>query len=476
MSLDGFTVVSAFLAAVEVALGGVAVALGIREARARADAGGAAPRRPLLPLVAAALAATAVVSIPVGWLLLESWIPRWPGVMCVAGVRRIGEGTVGASRFLPDLAAALDFTRLLVLFAAGAWLVLRRSAAVGAPRRAAIAAAILGAVALVDGAASFGFAVLPREEVHLEAGCCTVPQRGDERLAAGPGGGGDGLPAALIGVAALLGAGALAARGRPGTGLLPLGVLALLAAASLPLAARFLAEVAAPAVLRSPVPPLLLVRPRTRAGDGGGGAAGGGGGLLRGLGVPRAVGRRAAGGAPAPRRGVLRFPRARGDGDRDSVPPVTRGAARAALFVAGVAAVAVLPILGRAWRSGGEPRCALDGVVLDASRRVRVVDADGADRLLCCIACGDRWLAAAGGAGPPRAAFVADEATGVEVRAEEAWFVRSRVPAFPVCACFVHAFARETDARLHAEAFGGVVLEGNARPLQGAQGTEGGRR
>ena len=251
MSLDGFTVVSAFLAVVEVALGGAAVVLGFREARARSDAGVTAPRRPLLPLVAAALAATAVVSIPVGWLLLESWIPRWPGVMCVAGVRRIGEGTVGASRFLPDLAAALDFTRILVLFAAGAWLVLRRSAAVGASRRAAIAAALLGAVALVDGAASFGFAVLPREEVHLEAGCCTVPQRGDERLAV-QADGGDGLSGLLIGGAALLGAGALAARGRAGTGLLPLGVFALLAAASLPLAARFLAEVAAPAVLGLP--------------------------------------------------------------------------------------------------------------------------------------------------------------------------------------------------------------------------------
>lgn len=147
---------------------------------------------------------------------------------------------------------------------------------------------------------------------------------------------------------------------------------------------------------------------------------------------------------------------------------MTRGAARAALFAAGLAAVAVLPVLGRAWRSGGEPRCALDGVVLDASRRVRVVDADGADRLLCCVACGDRWLAAEAKA--PRAAFVADEATGVDVPAEEAWFVRSRVPAFPVCACYVHAFAREADARRHAEAFGGVVLEGKVL------GTEGGRR
>ena len=144
---------------------------------------------------------------------------------------------------------------------------------------------------------------------------------------------------------------------------------------------------------------------------------------------------------------------------------MTRGATRAALFAGGLAAVAALPLVGRAWRSGGEPRCALDGVALDASRRVRVVEDGGAERLLCCVACGDRWLAAA--AEPVRAAFVADEATGAEVPAGEAWFVRSRVAAFPVCACFVHAFAREEDARRHAAAYGGEILDGKARPLRG---------
>jgi hypothetical protein len=154
MSLDAFSVVLGFFAVVEVALGIAAAVLGSREA----GGGASEERRPLLALVAAALLGVAALSFPLHYLLLESWVPRWPGIMCVEGVRRIGAGTLGAARWLPGIVAALDLSRILVVFAAGAWLVLRRGPFA---RRAAWAAILLGLVAALDGGAALAYVLLP---------------------------------------------------------------------------------------------------------------------------------------------------------------------------------------------------------------------------------------------------------------------------------------------------------------------------
>ena len=102
MSLDAFSAVLGFIACVESVLGATAVALGIRGVRAPPGPAEEV-RRPLLALVAATLVVVALVSFPLHYLLLESWVPRWPGLVCVEGVRRIGTGTVGPSRWLPGL-------------------------------------------------------------------------------------------------------------------------------------------------------------------------------------------------------------------------------------------------------------------------------------------------------------------------------------------------------------------------------------
>jgi len=147
---------------------------------------------------------------------------------------------------------------------------------------------------------------------------------------------------------------------------------------------------------------------------------------------------------------------------------IGRGA-RASLFVGGILAAAALPLLGRAVRSGGEARCAFNGVRIDPARAVRITDTEGRERTLCCVDCARRWLERAGGA--PRGILVPDEATGMPVPAGKAWFVESRVLAFPVCGCRIHAFAREADARRHAEEFGGLVLEGDRRPFSAGKET-----
>ncbi len=261
MSLDAFSVLVGFLAVVELGLGSLAMVLGIREART--PFGPAAElRRPLLALVSGTLVAVALVSCPLFYLLLASWVPRWPGIMCIEGVRRIGMGTVGAARWLPDLLSALDLTKLLVVFLAGAWVVLRRSPGTSAGLRAALVAIALGLVTSLDGAAAFAYVVLPKEEVRPAAGCCTAAAHEPARDAGlAPSNAADGpdrsprTAAGFIAAAAVLGIGTgmVRRRGPWGRGrAAALALLAALAAASLPAAAGFLANVAAPALLDLP--------------------------------------------------------------------------------------------------------------------------------------------------------------------------------------------------------------------------------
>ncbi len=136
----------------------------------------------------------------------------------------------------------------------------------------------------------------------------------------------------------------------------------------------------------------------------------------------------------------------------------------AVLFAAGVAAVAALPLAGRALRDGGTERCATDDVPISPRFRVRVVGADGRSRAFCCVDCAQQWLDVA--PARPQAVFVTDEATLAEVPAQQATFVRSSVATCPVCGSHVHAFAAPADAARHAEAWRGRVLEGDERPLR----------
>ena len=68
---------------------------------------------------------------------------------------------------------------------------------------------------------------------------------------------------------------------------------------------------------------------------------------------------------------------------------------------------------------------------------------------------------------PPatRKIFVVDEASGREIDADDAWFVRSLVVAVPATADRVHVFASEAAARRHAEEFQGTLLVRDERPF-----------
>ena len=139
----------------------------------------------------------------------------------------------------------------------------------------------------------------------------------------------------------------------------------------------------------------------------------------------------------------------------------------AAAFVIALACVAALPLIARSLRADAGDRCALDSVAIDARDRVRLVDASGTNRSFCCVDCAQLWAGEPGRA--PREVFVTDETSGAELPACAAWFVRSTVEACAATRCRIHVFGHESDARRHAAAFDGLVLEGEARPLRGAR-------
>jgi hypothetical protein len=98
---------------------------------------------------------------------------------------------------------------------------------------------------------------------------------------------------------------------------------------------------------------------------------------------------------------------------------------------------------------------------------VRVEEEDGRQRVFCSVRCAQLWLAR--GQPPPRAVFVTDEASGREVEAHRAFFVRSAVVTPPTTRNRTHAFAERADAARHAAAFRGAVLTTDERPFHGAR-------
>jgi hypothetical protein len=129
-----------------------------------------------------------------------------------------------------------------------------------------------------------------------------------------------------------------------------------------------------------------------------------------------------------------------------------------------------LPLAGKWARRGAAARCELDGVAITPSYRVRALDASGEEHKFCCIRCAALWLRQR----PARAVFVTDEATGREINATSAWFVRSQVVTAPQADNYLHAFAHRDDAVKHARTARGTVLAASENPfLNGGPGAGG---
>lgn len=131
----------------------------------------------LLYLLAGLLLILNVLSWPLLYLLLQSYVPEWPGVMCIYGVLRIGAGSPGPSRYLPPLISSLQGTKPALVFVSGAWFVLyllnRATRTAPLTGRLLSVLLVLALLATADAAGEITYLSIPKKEQHLARGCCT---------------------------------------------------------------------------------------------------------------------------------------------------------------------------------------------------------------------------------------------------------------------------------------------------------------
>lgn len=184
MILNSYAVLDGFVSLLRLGLGLLVLGLGLSawrtwKHRAQAAEGRQAveDRGYLLFLLAGLLLILNVAAWPIFYLLLQSYVPEWPGVMCIYGVTRIGTGSVGISRFLPPLVTTLEVLKPGLVFLSGAWFVLylvnRRTHTAPLTGRVLALMAAAGALAAADAAAELTYLGIPKKEVFLSAGCCT---------------------------------------------------------------------------------------------------------------------------------------------------------------------------------------------------------------------------------------------------------------------------------------------------------------
>jgi hypothetical protein len=270
MILNTYAVLDAFLTLLRLGFALLVVTVAVRAwysgrcSQSPADTGALEDRRYLVILLAAVLLGLSVASWPLFYLLLQSYVPQWPGVMCIYGVTQVGSGSRGLSRFLPDLVAGLELIKPALVFASGAWLVLylvdRRTTTAPLRNRVLGVIVLVGLLAAADAAAEGAYLVIPKKEDFLAAGCCSEAFDAEARATRF-------VPRALLGeeyrpyvtsaywganagmILALAGSAVLARRSRRLAFLGPLLVGALV---TLAVSAVFLVEVAAPALLHKP--------------------------------------------------------------------------------------------------------------------------------------------------------------------------------------------------------------------------------
>src|SRR5262249_18719433 len=106
-----------------------------------------------------------------------SYVPDFPGAMCIYGVTQIGTGSINASRYLPGLVKSLEVLKPALVFLSGAWFVLyllnRQSRSAPLLRRVLVLLLAVGVVAMADATAEAAYLLIPKREEFLPSGCCT---------------------------------------------------------------------------------------------------------------------------------------------------------------------------------------------------------------------------------------------------------------------------------------------------------------
>jgi len=183
MILNSYGVLLTLVDVIRLALGLVALWLGLTACvagfrRSVLDRTAAEDRLYLTFLLTTLLIGLNVASWPLLYLLLQSYVSEWPGVMCIYGVTRIGADSDGPSRFLPGLTMWLQLIKPVAVFLGGAWfalyLVNRRTQTGPLTRRLLWWLIPLGAITIADAAAELAYVVIPKTECVPSVGCCTV--------------------------------------------------------------------------------------------------------------------------------------------------------------------------------------------------------------------------------------------------------------------------------------------------------------
>lgn len=193
MIVNAYAVLDGFISLLRFGLGIAVLALGVPALCRwlRADEPQATnsveDRCYLLFTLAGVLLALNLLAWPLFYLLLHSYIPEWPGVMCIYGVTRIGTGSLGASQVLPPLVLALQAMKPAVVFVSGSWFVLylinRRTTDAPLTGRVLCLLLLAGCLAIADAAAELAYLVIPKQEQFLSAGCCTETFDASQRSA-----------------------------------------------------------------------------------------------------------------------------------------------------------------------------------------------------------------------------------------------------------------------------------------------------
>ncbi len=280
MILNAFAVLDAFVTLIRFLLAStvLGISLSIRPVTASHLAPGERyrweNRNYLAVLLSLLLLSFHLVAWPLQYALLQSYVSQWPGVMCIYGVLRVGTGSDGVTRWLPDILTGLQCTKPLAVFFGGGLFVLylanRQTTHGSMTARMLATMTLFGAITVGDSLLEGTYLLIPKKEHVLEAGCCSAAinlgqlgQDTEDFLAS------DAAQPWLSGSFFLLN-GLLAATtarqfwsGRRVAGWASWMRLAVAVLVSLPLSSLFLVHVAAPRILGLPFhhcPYELLVR------------------------------------------------------------------------------------------------------------------------------------------------------------------------------------------------------------------------
>lgn len=181
MILNAYVILAGFLATVRLPLAVFVVGLALhawRKGRLPSAPKSAENRYYLLVLLAIVLLGFNVIAWPLLYAVLQSYVPQWPGVMCIYGVTRIGSGSQGISGYLPALIGTLQVTKPLVVFASGAWFIVylsnRRLQKSELFSHVIVLLLAFGSISAVDAVMEVAYLTIPKSEKFLDVGCCTT--------------------------------------------------------------------------------------------------------------------------------------------------------------------------------------------------------------------------------------------------------------------------------------------------------------